>query len=347
MANTVYEQELMSKKIRELLYSQLISQAIQTFCELGLPDQIPITGKGIGIDQLAKKTKTNPIALERLLRALKQFSLLEERDGGFLLSALGRSLISSAFASAQHSALLIHGEIGATWRGLSETIRSGESSFKNNYGIELFEYFEKKPSRRAIFDSSQNMGLDLEISNLLANLELGNDETIIDIGGGSGHLLLNILENWPNSNGILVDLPIATEIAQKYLKDQGKPDFFEIKIGDFFKSLPSNGSVYLLSHVLHDWSDENCKKILATCRRCMPNNAKLVVVDLVIRDNVDKVTDTTAAMMDLYMLSLFGTDGGKERSEDEFLNLIEDSGFLVEKIKNLPDGNGIIYAWPR
>lgn len=342
-----YNQELMSLRIRELLYSQLISQAIQTFCELDLPDQLPLTGKGISLKQLAKKTNTNPIALERLLNALKQFSLVEDRDGGFLLSSLGRTLMSNSFASAQYSALLVHGEMGVAWRGLSETIRSGESSFENHYGTSLFDYFEKNPTRRAIFDNSQNMGLDLEIPYLLANLELGNEETIVDVGGGSGHLLMHLLEKWPNSNGILVDLPIATEIAQKYLQELGKPDCFEVEVGDFFQSLPTKGTVYLLSHVLHDWSDEDCKKILATCRRCMPDSAQLVIVDLVIKDNVSQEADTTAAMMDLYMLSLFGTDGGRERRESEFRRLIEESGFMVEKIKTLPGGNGIIYAWPR
>jgi hypothetical protein len=109
----------------------------------------------------------------------------------------------------------------------------------------------------------------------------------------------------------------------------------------------SYGSAYLLSHVLHDWGDEDCQAILATCRRSMPDNALLVVVDLVIDQGESAQPNPTGAMMDLYMLSLFGIAGGKERNEVEFRTLIENSGFIVKQVKRLPSGNGIIFAYPK
>jgi ubiquinone/menaquinone biosynthesis C-methylase UbiE len=263
------------------------------------------------------------------------------------LTALGASLTHDAFASAQPSALLINAEMGQAWRGMAQTIRTGESSFKMQYGISLFEYFEQHPERRAIFDRSQDMGLDLEIPEILENINLHDGESIVDVGGGSGYLLMHMLDKWPESKGILFDLPVAAKIAQEHLHKSGKVGCFEIVAGDFFKSLPDNGSVYLLSHVLHDWGDEDCQAILATCRRSMPDNALLVVVDLVIDQGESAQPNPTGAMMDLYMLSLFGIAGGKERNEVEFRTLIEKSGFIVKQVKRLPSGNGIIFAYPK
>lgn len=336
--------DAMPQQIRQLLYSQLISQSIQTFCELNLPDVLQAAGQATPVKLLAEKTQTHPCALLRLLKALRQFGLVGETAGGFSLTPLGTSLTSDASASAQPSALLINGEMGQAWRGMATTIRTGESSFQMQYGTKLFEYFEAHPERRAIFDRSQDMGLDLEIPELLEYINLRNGETIVDVGGGSGHLLMHMLEKWPKSRGILFDLPVATEIAQQRLHACGKADCFEVVAGDFFKSLPDSGSVYLLSHVLHDWSDDDCQKILATCRQSMPDNALLAVVDLIIDDGESAQPNTTGAMMDLYMLSLFGIAGGKERNESEFRKLIERSGFVVEQVKRLPSGNGIIYA---
>jgi O-methyltransferase domain len=158
---------------------------------------------------------------------------------------------------------------------------------------------------------------------------------------------MHMLEKWPESRGILFDLPVATEIARQRLTDCEKAECFKIVAGDFFKSLPNDGSVYLLSHVLHDWSDGDCQKILTTCRLSMPDNAQLVIVDLIIDESESAQPNTNGAMMDLYMLSLFGITGGKERNESEFRKLIECSGFVVEQIKRLPSGNGIIYAYPK
>ncbi|MNQ92556.1 Carminomycin 4-O-methyltransferase [compost metagenome] len=149
------------------------------------------------------------------------------------------------------------------------------------------------------------------------------------------------------SRGILFDLPTRTKITQQRLHACGKANCFEVVAGDFFKALPTNGSVYLLSHVLHDWSDDDCQKLLAVCRQSMPEKALLAVVDLTINEDESTQTNRTAAMMDLYMLSLFGIAGGKERNESEFRTLIERSGFVVEQVKQLPSGNGIIYAYPK
>ncbi|MDX7999384.1 methyltransferase domain-containing protein [Xenorhabdus sp. Reich] len=334
-----------SQQIRQILYSQLISQAVQTFCVLNLPDLIDNSDSSIEL--LAKQTQTHPAALMRLLRALVQFGLITNTDGKFALTLLGKSLTKQAVASAQPTALLLSEEVGQTWRGITETIRSGKSSFEEHYHTTLFKYLEAHPERRGIFDRSQDMGLDLEIPELLDYLDIGEAETILDIGGGSGHLLMQILKKWPNNQGILFDLPVATEIARKKLDEQGKTGLFQIIAGDFFKALPENASIYLLSHVLHDWSDADCSKILSTCHRSMPKNAILIIIDLLASDIEDTRSNKTAAMMDLYMLSLFGISGGKERTEKEFRELLEQANFTVNEISQLPSGNGIIHASPK
>ncbi len=335
----------MPLEARKLLYSQLISQSIQTFIVLGLPDVMDI--EAYDVATLAEKTNTHPAALLRLLRALAQFGVVVSESGGqFTLTPLGQSMTNKVQASVQPTALLINGEMGQSWRGLTETIRSGISGFETQYNATLFDYFEANPERRAIFDRSQDMGLDLEVPELLEYLDIQDGATIVDIGGGSGHLLMHMLEKWPKSQGVLFDLPVATEIAQQRLRELGKMGCYEIVSGDFFKALPENGSVYVLSHVLHDWSDEDCRKILATCRRSMPDNAVLIIIDLIAGDEVHSSQNSVAAIMDLYMLSLFGVSGGRERSEEDFRTLSADAGFVVEKVMCLPSGNGIIYAYP-
>jgi hypothetical protein len=113
--------------------------------------------------------------------------------------------------------------------------------------------------------------------------------------------------------------------------------------GDFFDDLPAGGDGYLLSRVLHDWPDVDARRILAACRRAVPDDGRLIVVEAVLPD---RAVDAAAAVrMDLHMMLLFGS---RERTRAEFDALLDESGFRVQRVimTSSPAGLAVIEASP-
>ncbi|MGW7086711.1 methyltransferase [Streptomyces sp. NPDC054871] len=334
-------------RMRMLLYSQLISRAVSVLVRLGIPEQL--SGRSRGVQDLAERTGAHPRALERLLRALASFGVLvEEAPGVFALTPLGATLRPDAVGSARPTAQLLAGEIGTAWTQLEHTARTGRSAFRQVYGSDLFGYLERQPELREIFDRSQAAGLSLETDEIFASITFDGYREIVDVGGGDGALLCAVLHRTPGSTGTLVDLAGTVPLAEKRIAEEELTGRCTAVVGDFFDHVPAGGDLYLLSHVLHDWDDDNALRILRTCRAALPEHGRIMVIDLVTDgcrpDGDGRGGHQLPAVMDLYMLSLFGASGGRERTRDAFAALLAEAGLVEQEAQVLPSGMAVITA---
>jgi hypothetical protein len=102
---------------------------------------------------------------------------------------------------------------------------------------------------------------------------------IVDIGGGQGFLVRKILESAPEAKGVVFDLPgVAAE------GDDLGPRIERVG-GDFFRSVPEGGDCYTLKHIIHDWSDEHCQKILGNIRNAMSPEGRVLAIELVMPES--------------------------------------------------------------
>ncbi|WP_245685546.1 acetylserotonin O-methyltransferase [Streptomyces yerevanensis] len=332
-------------RMRMLLYGQLISRALCVAVRLGVPGILAERRRTA--EDVARTVSAHPVAMRRLLRALTAFEVFTQDDAGrYALTPLGGALCPDEPGSAEPTALLVGHEVGATWTELAHTIRTGESAFVKVHGSSLFDYLEGQPDTREAFDRSQATGLSLELDEVFDAVDFSGFPLVVDVGGGDGALLTRLLRSTPGSTGVLVDLPGTVPLADKRIAEEGVEDRCTAVTGDFFDELPPGGDLYLLSHVLHDWDDDRASAILRTVRAAMPPGSRLKVIDLVT--DADGAADSAAvrmpALMDLYMLSLFGASGGKERTKDEFAALLTGAGLRCEEIKVLPSGMAVITA---
>jgi 16S rRNA G1207 methylase RsmC len=150
--------------------------------------------------------------------------------------------------------------------------------------------------------------------------------TIADIGGGIGTLMAEILKANPQLKGTVADLPSVILEARKIIQHQGLEDRCEVIECDFFNDVPSGSDAYLLSNILHDWSDEKCQIILDNCRKAMSIGSKLLIVEMLIPPGNES---SIAKLLDLEMMVI---TGGRERTEVEYKNLIESSGFEYSQV---------------
>ncbi|MEU9419258.1 methyltransferase [Streptomyces sp. NPDC048272] len=332
--------------VRRILYAQLPSRALVVVAQLGIPDLL--ADEPLALPTLAERTGTDAATLARLLRSLSVFGLFEEStEQVYSLTPLGEALTSAHPASALPSAKLVAGDFGSAWADLLTTVRTGQSPFERSHGTDLFTHMERDEELRGTFDNSQGCGLTLELDEILREVDFSPYSTVVDVGGSDGTFLRRVLEATPGINGIVFDLPSSTSRLLKQSAPDPLSGRYSVITGDFFEKVPEGGDLYLLSHILHDWDDDKAVEILKTCRAAMSDTASLMVVDLVAADRGQHDERLhTAALMDLYMLSLFGGTGGQERTAAQVEVLLEKAGFRLTQVDALPSGMNVIHAIP-
>src|SRR4029077_13641880 len=162
--------------------------------------------------------------------------------------------------------------------------------------------------------------------------------TIVDVGGATGHLLTTILGSYPSSRGILFDLPHVVSEASALAQSRGVAERVTIESGSFFERVPSGGDAYLLSHIIHDWSEEQCLTILGNCRRAMNPGSRLLIVEMVLPDGD---TPHPGKIIDMAMLV---APGGQERTEPEYGTLLSKAGLRLTGVVSTKSPVSVVEA---
>ena len=227
---------------------------------------------------------------------------------------------------------------------LLHTVRTGQPGFNHEFGEPLFDYYSKHPDAEASA-SARMRARTLPVAHDLAtlNLDLGSG-TLVDIGGGVGTVLAELLKSHDKLRGILLERAGVLPLARAYLAEQGVDSRCEVLEGDFFRAIPDSGDRYLLKSVLHDWDDGACQSILRNCRQAMRNDSQLLIVEFLIPEagTVD-ARHMPALLLDLIMMTYAG---GRERSRAEFTALLTEAGLRLESVTPLPNGPHLLRAIP-
>jgi SAM-dependent methyltransferase len=193
------------------------------------------------------------------------------------------------------------------------------------YGEPFYDYLNGNHAVAATFADAMNAN---QVPKALASCDLSGVGTLVDVGGGSGGLLTEVLTTYPLMRGVLLELPEAVRAAGKRLAEEGLAGRVELVEGSFFDGVPSGGDVYVLARVLHNWSDEKAMRILRQVRAAMRPGARLVVFEQLVPEE-DSEPDAASGMVDLLMLVLLE---GHDRTEEHYLRLLADAGFALETV---------------
>jgi SAM-dependent methyltransferase len=313
--------------VMRLMSAFQTSQPIYALVKLGIPDLLATGPRSV--DALSLETRTDRPSLLRLLRGLSGIGLLTESESEhFALAPLADSLRHDAEPSMRDAVLWSGEYMYATWGQLLETVRTGVPAFERVFGLPTFAYFDAHPEAGAVFDGAMNAYLSLTARHVAASYAFPATGRIVDVGGGSGHLLAAILERHTGARGALVEVARVAERARQLFEERGLLDRCDVIAGDFFRAVPEGGDVYLLSRVLHDWDDSSALAILRQCRAAMSLPSRLLIVERVLPNE-----GTTGALRfrDLGMMIL---GGGRERSQTEWTHLL--AGAELEIIGSRP-----------
>lgn len=306
------------------------SQALSVAAQLGIADHL--AGGALTSVALATATQTHPESLRRLLRALTALNIFVEQENDmFILTPVGHLLRRDHPQSLRSRVLFLTGEVRwRCWADLLGSVQSGEAATERVLGMSLFDYYAAHPEESLIHDNAMAEASALTGPAILHNYDFSRFPSVVDVGGGSGQLLCTILKENPSLNGVLFDLPHVVAGAEHLLTVAGVGDRCQIVGGSFFASVPSSGNMYLLKQIIHDWDDVSATQILAACRKAIPSDGTLLVIERVLPQRASPGEMSDAFLIDLEMLTM--TPGGRERTEHEFRELLAGAGFALTRV---------------
>jgi len=321
------------------------SRAVYTATELGIADLL--ASRSMSSAELAAATKTHQLSVHRLMRALSALGVFEEREPDrFSLAPIGALLKRDEPRSLRAPVLFLAGETGwRVWGDLLFSLRTGDAALEHVLGMQTFDYWASHPDECAIHDEAMAVASAGVAAALLAAYDFSPFGVVVDVGGGTGSLLSEILAAHSHLRGILVDLPHVVVGAPQVLERKGVASRCRIEGGSFFESIPTGGDAYLLKHIIHDWDDSRSIAILASCRKAMTPNSTLLVVDHVLPERAEQGQSISGFLTDLEML--VRTPGGRERTEDEFSSLFAAAGFELKRVVSTPSPLSVVEGRPK
>jgi hypothetical protein len=289
----------------DFLRGAMMTRALALAVDHGIPDAL--AGGPRSVDELARETGADADVLHRILRALASDSVFAEEEPGVFantpasetLGTPGWSAFAHLFGGVWHRAV---GELDAA---------AGEPAFERIFGSEFWPWLAEHPDERTAFDRAMGSESRTEWPE---RVTWRGDETVVDVGGGNGALLIGLLRREPGLRGIVFDLPETVRDEAAF------DDRLEFVAGSFFESVPG-GDVYVLASILHDWDDERAAAILRTIRAAAPDGARLIALEAVIPPGNEP---HGSKWLDLLMLALFN---GRERDEAQWRALLGATGW--------------------
>jgi len=323
------EQRAAARQLVELIGGNWATQAIGVAARLGLADHV---AAGVTqVDDLARACACDVSALRRLLRGLAALGILQvEPDGQCRLTATGELLRSDTPLGLHAHAQWWSRQAWDVWSDLMGRVRTGQSTRQRARGQKGFDHLYADAEAARLFHRSMAELTRLVAADLAASPALPDEGVVMDLGGGHGELLAEVLRARPRLQGMLVDLGHAVSGAQAHLRAAGVADRVAVVAGDFFATLPGPVDVVLLKSVLHDWNDADAVRILQRARDALAPAGRVLVIERVMPDRVqDLPAHRTTVRSDLNMLVGLG---GRERTVEDYDALLMPAGLVRRRV---------------
>jgi hypothetical protein len=302
--------------------SHAVPRCLHAVAELNIADALGDSPRTAA--DLAKDTGADPDALARVLRVLSAEGVFEAQNGKWAHTQASR-LLRSDHPQSMRSFVRMIG-LSVYWRGfeyMEDSIRTGKSIQEKVVPGGYWKYLGEHPEAARLFDEAMMGKAYGQIAGVLKAYDFSAFQTIVDVGGGRGHLLSAVLEAAPKTRGVLFDLPHVTARAQAAGIESER---LRMHPGSFFTDALPSGDCYLIMQVIHDWSDDEAARILAAIRKAAQPGAKLLIVECVVKEDSKP---SWTKMLDLQMLTLLS---GKERTEKEYREMLRVAGFRLDRL---------------
>jgi 2,7-dihydroxy-5-methyl-1-naphthoate 7-O-methyltransferase len=285
------------------------------------------------VDDLAAAAGADRDSLHRVLRHLVGRGVFEEPSPGtFALNDAARQLLDEGLVIG-FDLDGFGGRMAHAWSTMLSAVRTGRPAYREVFGRDYWDDLHAHPEIAAQFDALMGpAGHGTPDPDVLLSGWDGVG-TVVDVGGGTGALLIEILRAHPAVHGTLVDLPGTVARAAPRFGLAGVADRVTLAPQSFFDPLPAGADVYVMKNVLSDWSDTEATALLARCADAARPRGRVVMASGVSPDS-DRGPAPELLMMVLV--------GGRGRTLSEFRSLAREAGLEVTTAGNNRAGRFIV-----
>ena len=319
----------------------ILHQTLYAAAKLGVADHLDCGWRSAA--DLAGELKVNQGALYRTLRLLASQGIFEENEARCFKNNQVSKFLRTGVPGSVRSLFLYWGSdfYYPSFGKILHSIESGESSRTLLSGTDGFEHLRRDPEQALLFDDAMTAMSELVAPAIASAYDFGAWVSLMDVGGGNGILLAQILRAHPGLRGVLADQQhvLARARERGYLGGDLDGRVF-LEPCNFFEQIPAGCRAYLMKSVIHDWDEEQARLILANCRKAIPEDGVLLLVEWdLLAENVP----SNGKFIDIVMLVL---TGGRERSMDEYRELLASAGFRLNKVFPTATQFAVIEAIP-
>ncbi|TYB69635.1 methyltransferase [Nonomuraea sp. PA05] len=321
-------------KVLEPVTDLVTPMAVRVAATLRLTDLM--AADAVSVEELARRAGADADALGRLLSLLVCRGVYAEKEPGRFAVNEAAALLASDHPSGMRARLDLDGfggQMDLAFTGLLHTVRTGGPAWETVFGAPYWDHLAANPELSASFDAMMATGADY-VADLVEGYDWSRARHVVDVGGGSGVFVAEVLRAHPEVRATLVDLPGTVERGRRYLAGLGLEGRCSFAGQSFFEPLPAGGDVYVLKRVVHDWGDDEARRILRRCGEAAGPDGRVVVIE----------TGDDPAMVAEMSLRMLVLSGGRERSVDGYRALVEEAGLGVAGVRRTPLGHVIIEA---
>lgn len=301
-----------------------------------------LDGGAVHSAKLANQAGLHPLSTVRALRALTAFGVFREVAPSMFVNSETSSLFRDAPGGLRNYALFATSEqFLRSSAALGHSLETGQAAHDHALGQKVWEYMRDHPDANAAFNRGLAEIRRDEQAAIAAAYDWTGVTSVVDVGAGAGALLASIVAENRGVRGILFDRPDVLPDADHLLKERGVRERCELAGGSFFDPLHVDGDIWILSQILHDWPDAECRAILARCRERARSGDRLLVVEMV---PVPGQPDVGIALLDIAMM-MFGGEA-RQRTVEEYDELFAATGFGPSRVVETGTAFSILEARP-
>ncbi len=308
---------------------------IYVVATLRIADHIASGNTEIG--QLAAASGAHPDSLHRVLRHLVSKGVFEQpQPGHFALNSTSEGLLGEPLRLGLDLDAF-GGRMAHAWGTLLSAVRTGKPAYHEAFGREFWDDLNAHPDIAASFDALMGpAGHGIPDPEVLPNAaDWESVKTVVDVGGGTGSLLAEILRKHPGVRGTLVDFPSTVARSREIFQAAGVADRVETLGQSFFEPLPAGADLYILKGILNDWPDREATAILKRCAEAARPSGRIVVFT-----GAGPGEDASPALLMLVLI------GGRERTLDELREMAREAGLDVRSAGRQASGRYIVECRP-
>lgn len=328
-------------RLLQMASGVILQQALYAAAKLGVADLLKRGQRTVS--EIAAELNVNEAALLRIMRLLASQGVFREVASGAFINNDVSGFLRSDIPGSFRSLIILRGSESffTPFKEILYSVRTGLPAKEKLYGKDGFEQLKDDREMARIFDDAMTNMSEWMGEAIAASYDFGRWGSLMDVGGGNGMLLAQILRANPRLHGVLAELPHVLERAQERGFLAGElENRTQLQPCDFFLEVPTGCRAYLMKNVIHDWDDERAHKILRNCRRAVPDHGVLLLAQWAVPD---ENMPSAGRIMDIAMMIL---TGGKERSVEEHRALLAGAGFHLKQVYPVPGDFSIIEAVP-